>query len=230
MESFMTCTFELEASWQNALSDELEKPYMAELQKFIDREQKEHIIYPPKDLIFNAFAHTPYDNTRVVIVGQDPYHGPSQAHGLSFSVQRDVKLPPSLQNIFKEIKRDVGDFKAPHGCLLSWADQGVLLLNSILTVRKGLPASHQGKGWENFTDAALMKLNERDEPLVFILWGMYAQQKGRFLDGRKHLILKSPHPSPFSARKGFFGCGHFSGANAFLKKNGQTPIDWRRLD
>lgn len=227
----MVCEFELEASWQKALSDELEKPYITELQNFLDKERAEgRVIFPPKDLIFNAFQHTPYDKVKVVIVGQDPYHGPNQAHGLSFSVQKGIKLPPSLQNIFKEVGANVGGFKTSHGCLLSWADQGVLMLNSILTVRQGQPASHQGKGWEQFTDAALRKLNEQEKPLVFMLWGKYAQQKGLFLDAHKHLILKSPHPSPFSAHTGFFGCGHFSKANEFLEKSRQTAIDWRCLD
>ncbi len=223
--------FKLETSWQIALSKELEKPYITDLQNFLDKEQTEgQVIFPPKDLIFNAFQHTPYDKVKVVIVGQDPYHGPNQAHGLSFSVQKGIKLPPSLQNIFKEVSANAGSFKPPHGCLISWADQGVLLLNSILTVRQRQPASHQGKGWEQFTNSVLKKLNERKNPLVFMLWGKYAQQKGVFLDGRKHLILKSPHPSPFSAYTGFFGCRHFSKANEFLEKSHQEAIDWRLLD
>lgn len=227
----MVSTFQLNSSWEELLAEELEKTYMVELQKFLAKEQAEgQDIYPPKDLIFNAFNHTPYEKVKVVIVGQDPYHGPGQAQGLSFSVQKGVPLPPSLQNIFKEVGQDIGGFKTTHGSLVSWADQGVFLLNSILTVRKKQPASHQGKGWERFTDAVLMKLNEREKPLVFMLWGKYAQQKGQHLDSRKHLILKSPHPSPFSAHTGFLGCGHFSKANEFLKSRGQTPIDWLRLD
>lgn len=226
----MTLDFKLEPSWEKVLKNELQKPYISDLKKFYeDEESKGYEIYPPKDLIFNAFNHTPFDQVKVVIVGQDPYHGPNQAHGLCFSVQKGIPIPPSLINIFKEVGTDIGGFTTTHGNLTAWADQGVLLLNSILTVRRGQPASHQKKGWEQFTDTVLMKLNEREKPCVFILWGRYAQDKGRHLNAGKHLILKSPHPSPLSAYNGFFGCGHFSKTNQFLKKIGGNPIDWHAV-
>ena len=224
----MATFLNLESSWQTILQEELSQQYMQELEKFLEAEWSSNVeVYPPKELIFNAFNYTPFNRVKVVIVGQDPYHGPEQAHGLSFSVPEGMRLPPSLQNIFKEIEADIEGFSATQGSLTSWADQGVFLLNAILTVRRGQPASHQKKGWESFTDAVLMKLNEREKPCVFILWGRYAQEKGRFLDASKHLILKSPHPSPLSAYNGFFGCRHFSKANQFLKTIGEKPIKWQ---
>ncbi|NGX57197.1 MAG: Uracil-DNA glycosylase [Chlamydiae bacterium] len=226
----MPITIKLESSWQLALKDELCKSYISNLKKSLESEEVNGFeFYPPKELIFNAFQHTPFNKVKVVIVGQDPYHGIGQAHGLSFSVPKGVPLPPSLKNIFKEIEADIGGFNAKHGDLISWADQGVLLLNSILTVRKGQPASHQKKGWEQFTDAVLMKINENEKPCVFLLWGKYAQEKGRHLNQQKHLILKAAHPSPFSAYNGFFGCKHFSKANQFLEKYERTPINWHTI-
>lgn len=183
-------------------------------------------IYPPEELEFNAFYQTPFDQVKVVIVGQDPYHGPGQAHGLCFSVPKGVPAPPSLQNIFKELESDLQLPIPSHGCLLSWAKQGVLLLNATLTVSGGAPMSHHGQGWEQFTDAVIEKLNERPNPIVFLLWGKSAQEKGKFLHS-PHKILKAPHPSPFSAHQGFFGCRHFSQTNSFLEQIGKQPIDWK---
>lgn len=223
--------FLLESSWQNQLKDELQKPYMAELAAFIEREYATSpaSIYPPKELIFNAFNQTPFDKVKVLIMGQDPYHGLGQAHGLSFSVPKGVTPPPSLQNIFKELEADARIPKPPHGCLLSWAQQGVLLLNATLTVRQGAPMSHHGRGWEYFTDAAVRKLEEREDPVVFVLWGKSAQDKCRFLNEKgipsRHCVLTAAHPSPYSAN-GFFGCKHFSKINQFLEKNNKEPIDW----
>jgi len=230
-EAMMTTTFcDLDASWQAALEKHIAEPQLKGLKEFLQSEwDSGHEIYPPKELIFSAFNYTPFDRVKVVIVGQDPYHGPGQAQGLCFSVQRGVRPPPSLINIFKEIGTDIGGFTTKHGCLTGWADQGVFLLNSILTVRRGQPASHQKKGWELFTDAALRALNERQKPCVFLLWGRYAQDKGQFLDQSRHLVLKAPHPSPFSAYNGFFGCRHFSKANRFLKQIEEEPIDWHAI-
>jgi uracil-DNA glycosylase len=184
-------------------------------------------IYPPPKRIFAALDTTPFDAVKVVILGQDPYHGPGQAHGLCFSVLPGVPAPPSLENIFKEIERDLGIPRPDHGCLIPWARQGVLLLNSVLTVERGLAGSHQGKGWEGFTDAVVDHLNRERENLVFLLWGSYAQAKGKLIDTRRHCVLKAPHPSPLSAHRGFIGCGHFSRANAWLREHGLTEIDWR---
>ena len=183
-------------------------------------------LYPPGSEIFNAFAHTPFAAVRVVILGQDPYHGAGQAHGLCFSVRPRVRVPPSLDNIFREIQRDLGIARPDHGCLVAWADRGVLLLNSVLTVEDGRPASHQGKGWEGFTDAAIDALNREREGLVFLLWGAYAQRKGALIDSQRHCVLKAVHPSPLSAHRGFIGCGHFSAANRYLQAHGQAPMDW----
>lgn len=217
----------LEASWKQLLAEEFEKPYMRELSEFL-RNQKRlgRQIYPPGDLIFNALNSTPFDRVKVVILGQDPYHGPNQAHGLCFSVQAGVPLPPSLQNIFKELQADLGVPTPGGGSLQPWADQGVLLLNAVLTVEAGRAASHEGKGWEQFTDVIVHRLNEKKEHLVFMLWGSYAQRKGIFIDASRHLVLKSPHPSPLSASRGFFGNRHFSRANDYLRNHGQDPIDW----
>lgn len=224
--------FPLEPSWQKVLRDELKQPYVTELAAFIEREYatSDVPIYPPHDLIFNAFYQTPYDETQVVIVGQDPYHGPRQAHGLSFSVPIGVKPPPSLNNIFKELESDVQIPHPPNGCLIPWARQGVLLLNAILTVRQGQPLSHHGIGWERFTDAAIRQLQERKDAVIFVLWGKAAQDKVKFLrdlhSPTHHFILTAAHPSPYSANNGFFGCRHFSKINELLGKQGKQPIDW----
>jgi len=219
---------QIEPSWLEVLHDEFDKPYMQSLRQFLQQEKQQgKVIYPSGKNIFNAFNSTPFHKVKVVILGQDPYHGPGQAHGLCFSVLPGVPFPPSLLNIFKEIQQDLGIPVPQHGCLQSWADQGVLLLNATLTVEQGRAGSHQGKGWETFTDQAISALNLGREGLVFLLWGSYAQQKGALIDGRRHLILKSPHPSPLSAHRGFFGNRHFSKANEWLQQRGQTPIDWR---
>jgi uracil-DNA glycosylase len=218
----------LDAEWKQALAGEFVAPYMHELRGFLEHEKKNgKTIYPPGREIFNALNTTPLSRVKVVILGQDPYHGAGQAHGLCFSVRRGVMLPPSLQNIYKEIQNDLGIAPARHGDLSHWAEQGVLLLNSVLTVQAGQAASHQNRGWETFTDAVIRVLNEEREHLVFLLWGSYAQKKGRFIDGKKHLVLKSVHPSPLSAnRGGWFGCRHFSQTNRYLEAHGQAPIDW----
>jgi len=219
---------DLHPSWLAHLAPEFELPYMKQLKQFLlEQKQAGKIIYPESKNIFNAFNSTPLEQVKVVILGQDPYHGPHQAHGLCFSVQPGVPTPPSLQNIYKEIYRDL-QFPIPsHGFLQSWAAQGVFLLNATLTVEQAHAGSHQGKGWEQFTDRAIQIVNQECEHVVFLLWGSYAQKKGQFIDGRKHLILRAPHPSPLSAHRGFIGCGHFSKANQYLEQNGQAPIDWR---
>jgi uracil-DNA glycosylase len=216
----------IEKSWKSALEKEFEKDYFSKLTEYVRMEYKQHTVYPEGKLIFNAFDHCPFEKVRVVILGQDPYHEPGQAHGLCFSVQQGIKFPPSLQNIFKEIRSDEGYEPLKDGNLERWANQGVLLLNATLTVRAHLAGSHQNKGWETFTDAAIHKLAEERTGLVFLLWGSYAQKKGEFIDPRKHLVLKSVHPSPLSAHRGFFGNHHFSLANDYLMKQGLTPIDW----
>jgi uracil-DNA glycosylase len=219
---------QLHPSWQAVIGDELEKPYMQALRDFLKQEKSAgKTIYPPSPLIFNAFNHTPFEKVRVVIIGQDPYHGPHQAHGLSFSVPKGVALPPSLQNIFKEISADLGIKMSKNGDLTLWADQGVLLLNATLTVEQAKAGAHQGKGWEAFTDAAIAALNAHRDGLVFVLWGSYAQKKGGVIDEHKHLLLKSVHPSPLSAHRGFFGNHQFSTINQYLIKQGQTPINWQ---
>lgn len=217
----------LEPSWRDRIGDYLARPDMRALSDFLRSEkQAGKVIYPPGPEIFAAFDHTPFDAVRVVILGQDPYHGPNQAHGLCFSVRPGVATPPSLQNIFKEIQRDLGLRAPDHGCLTPWADRGVLLLNATLTVQQGMAGSHQGKGWEGFTDAAIDALNREREGLVFMLWGSYAQKKGQLIDGGRHCVLRSVHPSPLSAHRGFIGCGHFSAANQYLESRGEPPIDW----
>lgn len=219
----------MEASWLARLEEEFKKPYMKELEAFLAGEFKAgHEIYPPFELVFNAFCQTPFDQVKVVIMGQDPYHGPGQAHGLSFSVPKGVTPPPSLQNIFKEIRDDLGIEAPGHGCLIDWAKQGVLLLNAILTVRANEPKSHHGRGWEVFTDRVVQLLCARTDPLVFMLWGRSAYEKFQHLGSQAshHLVLIAPHPSPFSAHTGFLGCRHFSKANEFLKGVGKRPIDW----
>ena len=223
---------QLHASWQAVIGDEFNKPYMQALRAFLSQEKAAgKTVYPPSALIFNAFNHTPFDAVRVVIVGQDPYHGNynglAQAHGLSFSVPQGVALPPSLMNIFKEIAADLSIKMGKTGDLTPWADQGVLLLNATLTVEQSKAGSHQNRGWETFTDAAITALNAHREGLVFVLWGSYAQKKGAFIDEQKHLVLKSVHPSPLSAHRGFFGNRQFSTINQYLIQQGQTPINWQ---
>ncbi|MCD8318777.1 MAG: uracil-DNA glycosylase [Paraprevotella sp.] len=217
---------QIEPSWKQHLAPEFEKSYFAKLTDFVRRESRTTTCYPPGRLIFNAFNLCPYDRTKVVIIGQDPYHGPGQAHGLCFSVNDGVPFPPSLQNIFKEIQTDLGKPMPQSGNLTRWAEQGVLLLNATLTVRAHQAGSHQHQGWEEFTDAAIKVLAEGREHLVFILWGTYAQKKGDFIDRSRHLVLCSAHPSPLSAYHGFFGNRHFSLANAYLEQHGETPINW----
>ncbi len=217
---------QIEESWKKILAPEFEKDYFVKLTDFVRQEYHSTTVYPPGRLIFNAFNLCPYDKVKVVIIGQDPYHGPGQAHGLCFSVNDGVPFPPSLQNIFKEIHDDLGIPMPTTGNLTRWAEQGVLLLNATLTVRAHQAGSHQHKGWEEFTDAAIRALAENREHLVFILWGSYAQKKGAFIDRNKHLVLTSVHPSPLSAYNGFFGNKHFSRANAYLAEHGETPIKW----
>lgn len=212
--------------WLEPLKPEFSKPYYAKLYRTVREEYSHHLVFPPADDIFNAFALTPLHNVKAVILGQDPYHGNGQAHGLCFSVGRDVEIPPSLVNIYQELHDDLGVPIPTHGCLTKWAEQGVLLLNTVLTVRAHEAFSHRGIGWEEFTDAAMRILNRQDQPIAFILWGRPAQEKARMLDNPKHLILKAPHPSPLSAYRGFFGSRPFSKVNAYLEANGVAPIDW----
>ena len=217
----------LEASWAARIGGHLQQPAMQALAQLLRQDKREGVvIYPPGPEIFAAFAHTPFEQVRVVILGQDPYHGPGQAHGLCFSVRPGVPVPPSLVNIFKEIERDLDLPRPDHGCLTPWADRGVLLLNSVLTVERGQANAHQGKGWEGFTDAAIEALNREREGVVFLLWGSYAQRKGQLIDRHRHHVLTSVHPSPLSAHRGFIGCGHFSAASAYLHKQGKPPMDW----
>ncbi len=224
-----TNKIKMDESWKEKLIDEFNKDYMSSLKKFLKSEyDKKKIIYPPAPLYFEALNKTPYDKVKVVILGQDPYHGPNQAHGLCFSVTPEVKPPPSLVNIFKELKSDLGIETPKNGCLTGWAEQGVLLLNATLTVEHSKAGSHQKKGWEEFTDQILKKVNEKKEPVVFILWGSFAQKKGAFIDDKKHLVIKSPHPSPLSSYRGFFGSRPFSKTNDFLKENKKKVIDWKR--
>ena len=218
----------LEPSWKARVGHYFERPEMLALSDFLRAELKGgKVIYPPARLIFAALDATPFEQVKVVILGQDPYHGPGQAHGLCFSVMPGVAIPPSLQNIFAEIERDLAIPRPDHGCLMPWARQGVLLLNSVLTVERGLAGSHQGKGWEGFTDAVVDALNRERDGLAFLLWGSYAQNKGKLIDSRRHLVLKAPHPSPLSAHRGFLGCGHFSKINNWLQQKGESRIDWR---
>lgn len=227
-QSEATRDVRLDPSWKAVLADEFSKDYMLALKAFLlKRKQSGSVIYPPGSHIFNALDYTPFDKVKVVILGQDPYHGPGQAHGLCFSVQPGIATPPSLQNIYKEIEKDLGIQQPPHGCLLSWAEQGVLLLNSVLTVEAAQAGSHQGKGWEIFTDRIIRELNQQREHLVFLLWGSYAQKKGAIIDRSKHLVLESPHPSPLSAHRGFFGNHHFSRANQYLAQHGVSAINWQ---
>lgn len=227
METPVNMDIKIEAGWKNELISELDQPYFKDLKDFLITERATQTIYPKGGHIFRAFNATPFNKTKVVLIGQDPYHGDGQAEGLSFSVPVGIKPPPSLVNIYKELKEDVG-FKMPsHGHLIHWAEQGVLMLNSVLTVRANQPASHKDKGWEKFTDKAIEMASLHKENLVFLLWGRYAHQKENLIDASKHLILKSAHPSPFSAASGFFGCKHFSKTNAYLTQHGIEPIDWQ---
>jgi len=217
----------LEPSWKARVGDYLKRDEMQALSGFLrERRTKGARLYPPGPQIFAAFDATPFDAVKVVILGQDPYHGPGQAHGLCFSVLPGVPVPPSLDNIFKEIQRDLGIARPDHGYLMPWARRGVLLLNAVLTVEEGRAGAHQNKGWEGFTDHVVDILNREREGLVFLLWGSYAQAKGKVIDPRRHRVLKAPHPSPLSAHRGFLGCGHFSATNQYLTQRGQTPIDW----
>lgn len=216
----------LEPSWKEALQAEVHKEYFAQLAEFVRKEYTQATVYPPPKFIFRAFELTPFNTVRVVILGQDPYHGPGQANGLCFAVNEGVPLPPSLQNIYKEIESDIGEAPRRTGDLERWATQGVLLLNATLTVRARTAGSHQNKGWEQFTDAAISALSEKQEGLVFILWGNYAKQKGAHIDRTKHLVIESAHPSPFSAYNGFFGSRPFSKTNEYLKRHGKEPINW----
>ena len=219
---------QLETSWKVLLKEEFTKPYFAEIKKFLlHAKKKGDQILPPSRMIFNAYNKTPFNKVKAIIIGQDPYHHPGQAHGLCFSVPKEIKAPPSLVNIFKEIKQDLGIPIPNHGNLEKWADQGVLLLNSILTVKAKTPASHKDIGWEEFTNATIRKLSEEKNGLIFLLWGRFAQDKSSLIDSSRHHILTAPHPSPFSAHNGFFGCNHFSITNKLLEKNGKPPINWQ---
>lgn len=229
VDSAMLSRVKLEESWKSALADVLTGQTMQTLRAFLaEQKQAQHIVYPPNSLIFSALDTTPLNHVKVVIIGQDPYHGPDQANGLCFSVQRGIALPPSLRNIYRELSTDLGIPPAQHGDLSSWAKQGVLLLNSVLTVNAGQPTSHQNQGWEYFTDSVIDVINQHTEHTVFILWGAYAQRKGQRIDPHRHLVLKAAHPSPLSAnRGGFFGCKVFSKANHYLQQHGKTPIQWQ---
>lgn len=218
---------QLQPDWLRLLGDEFEQDYMRELADFLRRRRGEGaVLYPPPAEIFKAFWYTPPEDVAVVILGQDPYHNPGQAHGLCFSVRPDVAVPPSLRNIFQEQRDDLGVEKPSHGSLVAWARRGVLLLNSVLTVESGQAGSHQGRGWERFTDRVIDVINARERPVVFMLWGSYAQKKGAAIDASRHCVLRAPHPSPLSAHRGFFGCRHFSAANDFLRGRGMGDLDW----
>lgn len=213
--------------FKDILEEESKKEYMIKLKQFIDSEYDSKTIFPERKNIMNSMSYTPYEKVKVVIVGQDPYHGEGEAHGLCFSVQPGIKTPPSLVNIYKELKRDLGCYIPNNGCLIKWAKEGVFLLNTVLTVVKDTPGSHRGKGWEIFTDTIIKSINEKEEPVVFLLWGSYAKEKASLVTNPKHLVLKTSHPSPFSVRNGFDGCSHFSKANEFLKSHGIEPVDWQ---
>ena len=217
--------------WDSLLQDELQKEYFLSLEEFLKNEYESHSVYPPKEDIFNALKYTPYENARVVILGQDPYHGNGQAHGLAFSVKAGVKYPPSLKNIFKELKNELNiDAPRDNGELVGWAKQGVLLLNTTLTVREASPASHKGQGWEIFTDKIIELLNKKKRPVIFMLWGAHARSKTSLITNKNHLVLECAHPSPLSAYAGFFGTGHFKLVNEFLENRGEMPIDWSRIN
>ncbi|MEN8156016.1 MAG: uracil-DNA glycosylase [Bacteroidota bacterium] len=217
---------DIEAGWKKILWEEFQSPWFSQLKAFLVEETTAHTIYPPGKLIFNAFQHTPFDRVKVVILGQDPYHGEGQAHGLCFSVPPGIRQPPSLVNIFKELHSDLGIHIPDHGSLVNWADQGVLLINATLTVRAAQAGSHQNRGWETFTNAVIQKISEQKTGVVFLLWGRYAQAKEALVDTNKHLVLKAAHPSPLSAYNGFFGCKHFSRTNAYLEAQGAERVDW----
>lgn len=214
-------------NWNEINHAEMQKSYFSDLKAAVDKEYAEYTCYPPYDQIFNAIQTTRYENVKCVILGQDPYHGPGQAMGLSFSVNKGIAIPRSLQNIYKELQNELGCYIPNNGDLTPWAKQGVLLLNAILSVRERTPASHSGFGWETYTDALLTALNEKEDPVVFLLWGNFARSKKSFITNPKHLVLECPHPSPYSADRGFFGCGHFKKCNEFLEKHGLDPIDWQ---
>ena len=214
-------------SWSEVLSDEFSKQYFIKLETFVEEERKSQKIYPPKDQVFTAFDLTPFEDVKVLLLGQDPYHGPDQAHGLSFSVREGIKIPPSLRNIYKEMESDVGCSVPKHGYLIPWAKQGVMMLNAVLTVRHKSANSHKNKGWEKFTDAVIKKLNDRDEQVIFLLWGGYAKKKADLIDTNRHKIISAPHPSPFSARTGFFGSKPFSKINSLLEEAGHQPVNWQ---
>ncbi len=213
--------------WDNVIGEEFEKDYYLELRQFLKEEYKNHTIYPDMHDIFSALKATPFSKVKVVIVGQDPYHGPSQAHGMCFSVQKGIEAPPSLKNIYKEIQDELGTFIPNNGYLMPWAEQGVLLINTVLTVREGMPNSHKGKGWETFTGAVISALNNSEEPIIFLLWGANAAEKAELINNPKHKCLFAAHPSPLSAHRGFFGCGHFKMANEILISNIKSPINWQ---
>ncbi|TKF79124.1 uracil-DNA glycosylase [Vibrio kanaloae] len=216
-------------TWESIINDERDKEYFQSVLAFVEQQRNSgKTIYPPQELVFNAFDMTPFESVRVVILGQDPYHGANQAHGLAFSVLPGVKIPPSLRNMYKELAQDIEGFEIPnHGYLDSWASQGVLMLNTVLTVEEAKAHSHAKCGWETFTDAIIAELNQRSEPIIFLLWGAHAQKKGQAIDSERHHVLTAPHPSPLSARRGFFGCKHFSMTNKILSSIDQNPIDWR---
>ena len=217
----------IEESWKKILAEEFEKPYFAELVGFVKAAYRSGVVYPPPGKIFNAFNRTPFDKVKVVILGQDPYHNVGQAHGLSFSVREGIEIPPSLENIYQELHEELGCYIPDNGYLVKWDEQGVLMLTAVLTVRAHRAHSHAGKGWEHFTDAAIKAVNDQDRPVVFLLWGRDARNKKAMLNNPNHLILEAPHPSPLSAYRGFFGCGHFKAANEFLAAHGETPVDWQ---
>ena len=224
----MTGNIKLHPEWLRVLESEFDQPYMIALKRFLlERKAADAEVFPPGGLIFNALNSTPPSRVRVVILGQDPYHGPGQAHGVCFSVRPGIRVPPSLVNIFKELNNDLGFVVPGHGCLQPWADHGVLLLNAVLTVERGQAGAHQGKGWERFTDRVVEVVNGGERPVVFMLWGSQAQRKGAGIDRNRHLVLTAPHPSPLSAHRGFLGCRHFSRANDWLTEQGMTPVDWR---
>lgn len=212
--------------WQDVVREEFDKPYYLKLRDFLKEQYETETVYPPKDEIWSAFEHTAYNDVKVVILGQDPYHGPGQAHGLSFSVKPGVRIPPSLRNMFKEMKEDIGCETPEHGTLTKWADQGVMMLNTVLTVRQGEANSHRNKGWETFTDRVIQKLSEREEPVIFVLWGKPAQSKKGLIDLARHDVIEAPHPSPLSASRGFFGSKPYSKVNSLLQKRGEAPIDF----
>lgn len=217
------------STWHDVLKKEKSKPYFQDIMTFVEQQRAAgKVIYPPQADVFNAFNYTPFNDVKVVILGQDPYHGPNQAHGLCFSVQQDVKTPPSLVNMYKELAADIDGFSIPsHGNLQAWAEQGVLLLNTVLTVEQGQAHSHAKIGWETFTDFVIEQISEQRQGVVFLLWGSHAQKKGKVIDQHRHTVLHAPHPSPLSAHRGFFGCGHFSQTNQILSAQGLTPIDWQ---